>query len=87
MRYMLRWKPLAEARLAEIWTESTNRQAVTEAAKAIDQALRTRPLDEGESRDALTRILVEEPLVVVYEVRDEDRLVEVLEIRAWPDRG
>jgi hypothetical protein len=53
MIYTLLWKPAVERRLAEIWTEAANRRAVTDAANAIDRALRLRPLAVGESRDAL----------------------------------
>jgi hypothetical protein len=87
MKYTLLWKPEVEGRLAAIRTEAANRRAVADAADATDRALRVRPMAVGESRDALTRVLVEEPLVVVYEVREADRLVEVLGVRAVPKRG
>jgi plasmid stabilization system protein ParE len=87
MIYTLLWKPAAEDRLTEIWTEAANRSAIADAANAIDRVLRERPLDVGESRDAVTRILIEEPLVIVYEVSEADRLVQVLAVRAVPKRG
>ena len=86
MRYTLIWKPAAERRLAQIWMEGKDRKAITVAAAAIDRALRYQPLTLGESRSGQIRILVEEPLVVVYEVREADRLVEILDVRLIPAR-
>jgi len=86
MRYTLIWKPAAERRLAQIWMEGKDRNAITVAADAIDRALRYQPLTLGESRNGQIRILVEEPLVVVYEVREADRLVEILDVRLIPAR-
>jgi hypothetical protein len=81
MKYTLVWQPAAEARLAEIWSTVVDRKAVTLAANAIDKALRFRPTAFGESRDASTRVLIEEPLVVVYDVSEGDRLVRILDVR------
>jgi hypothetical protein len=81
MRYTLIWKPAVEQRLAQIWTEAADRRAVTEAADKIDEVLRTHPLAVGESRDEGRRILIEEPLVVVYRVLEEDRLVRVVGVK------
>jgi hypothetical protein len=86
MRFTLIWKPAAERRLAQIWIEAGDRKAITDAANAIDRALRYQPLTLGESRDGQTRILVEEPLVVVYEAREADRLVEIMDVRCVPAR-
>ncbi|MGQ0633461.1 MAG: hypothetical protein ACT4QC_02530 [Planctomycetaceae bacterium] len=80
MKFTVLWKPAAEHRLAEFWANSPNRAAVTDAADKIETILRSRPLDEGESRDRRTRVLVVEPLAVHYEVSISDRLVLVLTI-------
>ncbi len=50
MRYTVLWSRLAEQRLAFLWTDAPNRQAVTEAANAIDKVLQTDPDSLGESR-------------------------------------
>jgi hypothetical protein len=84
MRYTLIWKPAVEQRLAQIWTAAADRRAVTEAADKIDEVLRTRPLAVGESRDEGRRILIEEPLVVVYRVLEEDCMVNVLGVKMVP---
>jgi len=81
MRYTLIWKAAVEQGLAEIWTTAANRRAITEAADRIDEELRSRPLAVGESRDEQRRILIEEPLVVVYGVLEEDRIVYVVGVK------
>jgi len=77
MTFTVVWKPSAERCLAEIWTEATNRQAVTKAADSIDSLLRDNPLQAGESRDLNTRILTVAPLWVYFDVHEEDRLVAI----------
>ena len=77
MRYTVVWRPTAERALADIWTSAADRQAVAEAANAIDALLRFRPLEVGESRAENTRILVVRPLSLYYDVYEADRLVAV----------
>jgi len=87
MKYTVTWKPSVKERLAEIWMTAPDRKAVTTAADAVDGLLRDNPLQQGESRSGDIRVLIVSPLAVVYEVRNEDRLVEVLAIRHVPVRG
>lgn len=86
MTYTVVWKPRPMSRLAEIWTEAPNRESVRSAADAIDALLRNDPQTRGESRSGSTRILVSSPLVVSYDIREEDRIVEVLAVRYLPSR-
>jgi hypothetical protein len=46
---MVLWRPVAEQRLAAIWTSASDRNAVARAAHAIDEALRADPERVGES--------------------------------------
>ena len=78
-------RPTAERRLADLWISSEDRQAVTDAADAIDVLLRASPLEVGESRAGISRILMVFPLSVYYDVREEDRLVAVWAV--WRVRG
>jgi plasmid stabilization system protein ParE len=71
------WRPTAEATLAQIWTDATDRQAVTDAADLLDAMLGTSPGAVGESRAGDTRILTVMPLSIYYDVHEEDRLVAV----------
>jgi hypothetical protein len=77
MRFTVIWRPSAEQKLATIWTAADDRQAITNAADAIDALLSTGPLEVGESRVANTRILTVSPLSVYYDVDVSDRLVAV----------
>jgi len=86
MKYTVVWKPSVRDRLAEMWIDAPDRRAVSDAAHRIDQLLQEGPADRGESRDEGTRILVELPLAVVYEIAEDDRLVQVLAIRHVPTR-
>jgi hypothetical protein len=86
MKYTVVWKPSVRDRLAETWIDAPDRRAVSDAAHRIDQLLQEDPADRGESRDEGTRILVELPLAVVYEIVEDDRLVQVLAIRHVPTR-
>jgi hypothetical protein len=71
---------VAEGRLADLWTAGPDRAAVTAAADTIDSMLARRPRDLGESRPGGTRILIEKPLAVLYEVVEDDRRVYVLDV-------
>ena len=87
MTYTVVWKSHALSRLAEIWADTTDREAVRAAADAIELLLRNDPRSQGESRSGSTRILRETPLVVAYEIREDDRIVEVLSVRFLPRRS
>jgi hypothetical protein len=60
--------------------------AVTAATDSIDRLLRDDPLKHGESRDGTVRVLIVAPLAVLYEVCEQDLLVQVLSVRHLPAR-
>lgn len=79
MRFMVVWKPSAKHQLAEIWLSAPDeRVAITRAADSIDQALRTAPEAQGESRSGNLRVLFVDPLGVLFEVHPLDMRVSVL---------
>ncbi len=84
MKYTLIWKPAVEDRLAQLWIEATDRQAIASAADEIDRYLRTHPSSVGEARDALTRILIADPLAIIYEVNELDCMVYILGVWKIP---
>jgi plasmid stabilization system protein ParE len=84
MTFTVIWRPSAERKLAEIWTDADDRQAIAHAADAIDALLRTEPTEVGESRVTNTRILTVSPLSVYYDVHEDDRLVAVWAV--WRNR-
>ena len=80
MRYTVIWTSLALNELAEVWTESTHRDAVTLASRVLDERLERDPLNEGESRNGPNRISFEHPLRVEFRVFPDRLLVEVLSL-------
>jgi len=57
-----------------------DRTIVTFAAQEIDRQLSRDPRGIGESRTGASRIFVEEPLAVLYEIAEDDRRVLVLSV-------
>lgn len=80
MTFTVVWRPIAEARLAEIWEQAMDRRTVTLAADALEQALRQRGSQIGESRTEATRVAFEAPLGMLFEVHADDQLVTVLSV-------
>jgi hypothetical protein len=77
MNYTVLWQSAAEEELAQIWVDASNRNAVRAAADRLDTILGQDPYAHGESRTGLTRIMFVEPLAVLFEVQEQDRLVSV----------
>jgi plasmid stabilization system protein ParE len=80
MKYTVIWKPSAEARLAQIWTEAHDRNAVALAANALDRLLQFDAESEGESRTGNIRITWVQPLAIHFRVEQEDGMVYVLKV-------
>jgi plasmid stabilization system protein ParE len=87
MKYTVVWKPAAEQELASIWTNATDRQAVTAAAHRIDELLQRDPEQAGESRPSGIRILIVPPLAVRFKVDTQDRMVSVARVWRFKKRG
>ena len=89
--YTVIWKPsVIEKTLAEIvlraTEDGTGSSAVAAASAEIDRVLSTRPAEAGESRGGAGRIMIVPPLAVVFEVREADRIVDVLRATYLPRR-
>jgi hypothetical protein len=82
MNYEVRWKRTARDELAAAWLAAADRGAVTAAAHQVDLMLQRNPESCGESRAGSRRIVVVQPLVVVFEVNDQKRRVTVLSVRS-----
>ncbi len=80
MRYTVVWKPQAKKDLAELWLASGRSPAVTDAANYLDMALARRPELIGAVRFDTVRIVKAAPVVVEYEVVEDDRMVWVLAV-------
>jgi plasmid stabilization system protein ParE len=87
MNFTVIWKPEAERRLATIWTDAADRNAVTRAVAAIDRALKSHPEDLGESRNKGRRVFLEGPLGVAFHVSPSDRMVTVLTVWEFARRS
>jgi hypothetical protein len=86
MKYTVVWRPYAERSLTELWTQSNDRQSITNAANTIDALLRTDPSSIGESREKNVRLLYVTPLAVYVDVFPEDRRVAVWPVWQYPRR-
>jgi plasmid stabilization system protein ParE len=80
MKYHVVYQPTAEDQLADIWTVAPDQIRVTRAADRIDALLTYTPTTVGESRAPGVRVLFEDPLVVTYEVIEDDKRVTVLRV-------
>ncbi|MCI0642967.1 MAG: type II toxin-antitoxin system RelE/ParE family toxin [Gemmataceae bacterium] len=82
---------LIEKQLADLVVALKNQgksmEPVTAAMTEIDRRLSQNPEESGESRPDFERILIVPPLVVDYEVHDEERVVFVLRLRYMPARS
>ena len=84
MTYTVVWSQNAINELLQLWSESSNRQLITRAADAIDPTLRIDPVLRGETYTVSTRLLTIPPLLVLYRVIEQDRMVRILSIQPAP---
>jgi plasmid stabilization system protein ParE len=82
MKYTVVWHRTAEAKLADIWNQASDRQAVSDAANAIDRILCYSPESRGRPlhRD---RVFIQKPLAVIFSVFPEKGRVEILQVWRW----
>jgi plasmid stabilization system protein ParE len=80
MSYAVDWSQRAQDELADLWTNATDRNAVTAAADEVERLLSRDPLGQGESRSGNRRILFEPPLSVLYRVDPKRRTVTVITV-------
>lgn len=81
MRYTVGWSASAQSELAEVWLESTDRNAVAAASNGIDAFLAVSPNDPRCEVVAGAGILIIGPLGVEFRIRETDRFVAV--VNAW----
>lgn len=84
MKYSVVWKPVALAKLADIWLAAGNRDSVNEAVRRIDAFLARSYQTAGEDYLSGTRLLVAPPLVVVYSIEHDDCRANVLAVAYRP---
>jgi hypothetical protein len=75
------WSRRAENQLAQLWTDSSDRQAITDAANALDATLANDPQTKGVALTEGMRTIEIPPLHALFYVQEDDRLVRVVLIR------
>lgn len=80
MSYAVVWRPIAELHLAELWVGKPYRQSITNAANLIDSQRSSAPHKHGHLRTHETRVLIVAPLAVLFEIKEPDRVVAVLDV-------
>jgi hypothetical protein len=86
MIFTVIWRPLATGKLATLWMNAPDRKALSAAANKIDELLKTDPESRGEPRGNNRRVLIVPPLIVAFQVKELDRIVEVLSVQRYtPD--
>lgn len=80
-RFTVVWAKGAEEELIEIWLSAPDRRAVSAAANAIDSRLRKDAALSGSELNEGLLALYEGPLKILFAVREDDRIVEVLRVR------
>lgn len=79
-RYTVVWIESARDELAALWMNQPLRRSVSKAADEIDGELTVDALTKGrELRDGF-RFLAVFPIKIIFRVREEDRMVEVLKV-------
>ena len=78
MRFTVIWSRAAQAELARLWLDASDRAAVAAAADLMDSALAQDPLNCGESRESESRIMFAHPLAIEFQVNESDRVVTVI---------
>ena len=80
-RHTVVWLQDAQDELAQIWLDSDDREAVTQATSTIDSVLAVDPHSKGQPlAEGLCKLRIA-PLEVAFIVRGEDRLVEVASVK------
>lgn len=83
MRWTVIWNRKVRRDLAEIWMNSSDRNAIRSAADSIDLELAVDADKKGEDFYG-DRLLVIAPLAVVFTINRHDRLATVLEVQSQP---
>ena len=81
IRYTVVWHKEAQDELAEIWIDTSDRNAVTMAAYLIDMMLSQDALSKGIELSEGLRALFASPLRILFTVDEGDRVASVLRVR------
>ena len=86
--FRVEWLRPAQEALARQWinADSELRKSITVACHKVDQQLQADPWDQSESRFGNTRVLLQFPLCVYFDVHDDAKTVVVLKVRVYRKR-
>ena len=79
MRYTVIWRHSAQDRLALLWMQAADREAVRQAADQFEYLLKTSPQVRGNDQQGVYEYTIP-PLQIVFEVSPGDRKVTVLRV-------
>lgn len=79
-RYTVVWVQSVEDELVEIWLSADDRNAITSATDTIDRELGMDAESKGEDAAEGLRSLIVSPLRVIFTVKTDDRIVEVVRV-------
>jgi len=82
-RYTVVWHQGAHDELARLWLDAPDRNAVRQAADAVDRELGTDAAGKGAPVSEDLRRLIVPPLRVLFSVSEADRMVRVLGVARW----
>jgi hypothetical protein len=87
--YRIRWRRALSRKLlaASAEAESAQLTDILAAMSNIESLLQNEPKFVGESRDAEKRLLIVEPLSVVYRIDYRQRIVHVLRAKVHPSKS
>lgn len=87
MKYTVVWTTTAENTLAEIWLQASDRQMVSDAANDLESELRRDPLRASRPIRSGFREASLQPLIMLINVSEDDRLVAVIGVWRTPSEG
>lgn len=79
-RYTVVWHVDAQAQLAKLWLDATDRQAVTQAADAVDVILALDAPTKGIAVEGDLQELILPPLQLLFGVSEPDRIVKIVNV-------
>jgi hypothetical protein len=78
--YRIVYRRRAKEKLADVWLNAVDPNAVTAAINEIEAQLRRDPLTAGESRPRQFRLVIEGPIGVLYKVDPQKQRVIVISV-------
>jgi len=85
-RYTVSWTASARKQLTEMWLDNVeSRQDISDASDQIERALAVRPRTLGTEFSPNVRFVALPPLVILFRISDDDRLVRVIHVQFWDD--